>query len=83
MAAYWSLSQSPNRQLGAALGGSAIRMVVVLAAGGVLLATIESLRTNWVLFAVTGAVYYLATLATETILFVRYRQRRNEAPGKD
>ena len=82
-AAYWSIGQPQNRQLVTALGGSAVRLVVVLTAGGALLAAKEYLRENWVLFVVTGVVYYLATLTTETVLFVRYRQRRSEAPGRD
>ena len=83
MAAYWSLGQSANRQLAAALGGSAVRLVVVLTAGGALLALSEHLRSNWIFFVVTGVVYYVATLTTETLLYFRHRQRRIEAPGKD
>ena len=83
MVAHWSLGQSANRQLAAALGGSAVRIVVVVATGGGLLAASERLRENWVLFVVTGVGYYLATLTTETILLLKYRQRRSEAPGRD
>lgn len=83
MVAHWSLRQSANRQLAAALGGSAVRIVVVVASGGGLLAASERLRENWVLFVVTGVGYYLATLTTETVLFLKYRQRRSEAPGRE
>ena len=83
LVAHWSLGQPSSRQLAAALGGSAVRIVAVVASGGGLLAASARLRDHWVLFVVTGVVYYLATLTTETILFVRYRQRRSEAPGRD
>jgi hypothetical protein len=77
-----SMRHSINWQMAAILGGSIVRMFAVLAAGGVILASAENVRKNWVLFVSTLIVYYLAILATETRLAMALRQRRGMARGE-
>ena len=79
----WSMTRAPQWQMAATLGGFLVRMFFVLALGSSLLAASEWLRTHWVLFVGTGVVYYLAALATETVLSVLERQRRDEAPVRN
>jgi hypothetical protein len=69
--AGWAFKQSPEQQLLMVLGGSGVRMAVVLGAGLVLYSWVAYFQQRsfwyWVL------VFYLVTLALEMTLLLGYR----------
>ena len=65
----WSYAGSPERQLLAVMGGTAVRMVVVLGAGMALFHTVPAFHRVAFWFWVIG--FYLVTLALEVGLVVR------------
>jgi hypothetical protein len=65
----WAFSNAPEQQLLAVLGGTSVRLVVVIAGGIALNRTVEALhRPAFLLWVV---VFYLATLTLEIVLVVR------------
>ncbi len=77
-----SMDHSQNWQMAVVLGGSLVRLFVVLAVCGLILAASEKVRSNWVLFVSTLIVYYLAILATETSLAMALRHRNGATRGR-
>jgi hypothetical protein len=66
-------ANAPEQQLMAVLGGTGLRMLVVLAGGITLFHTVEALHRPAFLLMVV--VFYLATLTLEIILVVRRQNR--------
>jgi hypothetical protein len=72
----WALAGAPEQQLLAILGGTGVRLLVVIAGGIGLFQTIEGLhRPAFLLWLV---VFYLATLTLEVVVVVR---RQNALAG--
>ncbi len=66
---HWSLGGAPEQQLLAVLGGTSVRLVIVIAGGIGLNRSVEALhRPAFLLWVV---VFYLATLTLEIVLVVR------------
>ncbi len=65
----WAYAGKPEQQLLAVLGGTAVRMVFVVAAGMVLFYSAEAFEHQR--FWIFVVVYYLFTLALEMVLIVR------------
>jgi hypothetical protein len=76
----WSARQAPEQQLTAALGGTGLRMFVVLGAGLFLSLSVPFLRQHALAFWIWTLVYYLGTLALEIVILVR-AQPRPELPA--
>jgi hypothetical protein len=66
---HWSFGGAPEQQLMAVLGGTSVRLVVVIAGGIALNRTVEAL--NRPAFLLWVVVFYLATLTLEIVLVVR------------
>jgi hypothetical protein len=66
----WALRRSPEAQLGAWLGGTALRLLVIGAAALALHQRVESLRQDDAHFLFWVLVFYLFTLAAEVGLLV-------------
>ena len=60
---------APEQQMVAVFGGTALRMVVVLAVGMILFLSVEAFEHQR--FGIMLVVYYLFTLALEMVLLVR------------
>ena len=70
---------SPEQQLAAALGGTGLRMLVVIGCGIGLYHAVEQLnRTTFLLWVVA---FYLGTLTLEVVLIVRRQNAVLEANG--
>lgn len=65
----WAYASQPEQQLLAVFGGTAVRMVVVIAAGMILFLSIKTFAYQrfWIFIV----VYYLFTLALEMVIIVR------------
>jgi hypothetical protein len=66
---HWAYAGKPEQQVLAVFGGTAVRMVVVIAVGLILFYSLESFQYQR--FWIFVVVYYLFTLALEMILIVR------------
>ena len=65
----WAQAGSPETQLAAVLGGTALRMLLIVAIALALFKTVEELsRPDFLIWVV---VFYLATLTLEIVLLVR------------
>jgi hypothetical protein len=65
----WSLPQSPEQAVTAVFGGTAVRMLFVLAGSVLLYLNVESFHQPAFLFWVIG--FYLATLSLEVVVIAR------------
>ena len=73
--AEWAQRQSPGHQLGMILGGTAVRMVVVLAGGLALSLNVSTFREpSETAFWVWVLVFYMATLGLEVALLMQLRK---------
>jgi hypothetical protein len=79
---HWSLGGAPEQQLLAVLGGTSVRLVVVIAVGIGLNRTVEALHRP--AFLIWVVVFYLATLTLEIVLVVRRQnaEAKQLAPGQ-
>jgi hypothetical protein len=70
---WCSLTQgsSPETQLAAVMGGTAVRMLFVIASAALLFKTVEALSDPG--FMIWVVLFYLATLSLEILLVVRQR----------
>jgi hypothetical protein len=71
---------SPEAQLAAVMGGSGVRLVVVLPASIGLFFAVEALQRP--AFLIWVVVYYLATLALEVVLIMRWQNAVAAAPAR-
>jgi hypothetical protein len=65
----WAYRGQPDQQLLAVMGGTAVRMAFVVAAGLILFFSVEAFQAQR--FWIFVVVYYLFTLALEMVLIVR------------
>jgi hypothetical protein len=77
----WAYTGKAEQQLLAVMGGTAVRMVVVLAAGMVLFLNVETFKYQR--FWIFVIVYYLFTLAVEMVLIVRATAAAEQAQPKN
>jgi len=66
---HWAMGNAPEQQLTAVLGGTGVRLVVVIAGGIALNRMVDAL--NRPAFLIWVVVFYLATLTLEIVLLVR------------
>jgi hypothetical protein len=77
----WAYTGKAEQQLLAVMGGTAVRMVIVLAAGMVLFLNAETFKYQR--FWIFVIVYYLFTLALEMVLIVRATAAAEQAQPKN
>jgi hypothetical protein len=66
---HWVCGNSGEQQLAAVMGGTSLRLIIVVAGGIGLYYTVEALSRP--AFLIWIVVFYLATLALEVVLVVR------------
>jgi hypothetical protein len=79
---HWTVDGAPEQQLMAVLGGTSVRLVIVIAGGIALNRTVEALHRP--AFLIWVVVFYLATLTLEIVLVVRRQngEAKQVAPGQ-
>jgi hypothetical protein len=75
---HLAFASAPDRQLAAVLGGGSVRMIVVLGGSIGLFFAVEELHRP--AFLIWVVVFYLATLALEVVLIVRWQNAVAAAP---
>jgi hypothetical protein len=74
----WAMDGSPEQQLAAVMGGTGVRLLVVILGSIGLFLTVEALQRP--AFLIWVVVFYLASLALEVTLVIRRQDAQTKQP---